>query len=194
MSSSVDIANQALTRLGADRIISFNDETTVAKVMSVLYEPTKRSLLRMYPWNCATRRAKLAQLAEPPVNEFTYQYSLPENCLRVLEVWSGEKHPSRYTDGTRGWKVEGKRLLTDYDNIYIRFIEDVVETEFDPHVEEALVAKLAFDASYTIQASNTTQTNFATIFGTALEEAKTTDNMEMPHTTFDISRLRNVRY
>lgn len=194
MSSSVEIANQALTRLGADRITSFSDETTEAKVMSTLYPASKRSLLRSYDWNCAVKREKLAQLAEAPVNEFAYQYAVPEMCLRVLDVWSGDKKPVRYTDGTRAWVLEGKRLMTDYENIYIRYIEDVTETQLDPHVEEALVAKLAFEAAYTIQASSTAQSNFGSIYNMTLEEARTTDNLEMPHTTFDINRLRTVRY
>mgnify|MGYP001815549406 CR=1 FL=1 len=193
MSSAVDIANNALTRLGADRIISFADETTEARTMSTIYEQTKAALLRSYPWNCAVKRAKLAQLADAPVNEYPFQYAVPEGCLRILDVWSGDYKTTRQGDGQRAWVLEGKTILSHDENIIVKYVDNISESEMDIHVEEVLIAKLAMEASYTLQASVGNQTTMTSLYQMKLEEARTVDNLETSHTTFDISTLRAVR-
>ena len=194
MSSAVEIANQALTKIGADRITSFSDETTPARVMSTIYEPTKTSLLRSYPWNCAIKREKLAQLADEPLNEFPFQYQLPEGFIKLLDVWAGEQKMDRPGAAMRAWAVEGDKLLTHDQNLNIKYVANIESQDMDAHVEEAFVAKLASEASYAIQASNTNQDALLGIYQMKLDEARTTDNLEQPHTIFRISRLQNVRY
>ena len=194
MSSAVEIANQALTQLGADRITSFGDESTEAAVMSTLYDGVKRALLRIYEWNCAIRRAKLAKLVEAPANEYAFQYQVPEGCLRVLDLWEGDYRTTKAGDGTRAWVLEGKTILSNSENIYIRYILDINEGEMDATFEEVFVAKLAAEAAYTLLASPTEQQAHAGIYMSKLEEARTVDNLETSHTTFNIDKLRVVRY
>jgi hypothetical protein len=193
MSSKVDIANQALTMLGADRIISFGDDSTEANVMSTVYEPTKRAFLRSYHWNCASRRARLALLAEEPENEYQYAFALPEDNLRILKVYRGDRIARRQWDEYSEFRVEGKKLLANSTNIFVLYIMDIVESEFDPHCEMAFVAKLAAEAAYPLQGSPGNQTNLIQIAELKMVEARTTDNLESGTEVFRTDRLDIVR-
>jgi len=193
MSSKIDIANQALTALGATRIISFDDESTEADVMNTIYEPVKRALLRSYPWNCATRRAKLAQLTDPPVNEYNYQFALPEDCLKVLNVYVGDWEDVRESWEQSEFRIEGKKLLTNSQNIIIKYILDIPEGTMDSHVEMAFVAKLASEAAYPIQGSPSNVQMFLQISELKTNEARTTDNLESGTEIFITRRLDAVR-
>ncbi|WP_374656118.1 hypothetical protein [Dongia sp.] len=137
--STVSICNRALDLLGADPIISLEDGTKAANLCQRNFEPSADSVLRLYPWNAALRRARLPALAEQPAWGYLYQFQLPQGpepafCLRLLEV----------DDGT-DYRVEGRRILTDYaaplDVLYIGRIVDVAS--YDPLLAEAVAAKLA---------------------------------------------------
>ena len=193
MSSKIDIANQALTALGADRIISFDDEATEADVMNTIYDPVKISLLRSYPWNCATRRSRLAQSADAPANEYQYKFALPENNLRILGVYEGDYIKIRNWDEYTEFRIEGKWLLSNSTNIFVRYIHDIAETEMDAHVEMALVAKLAAEACYPIQGVMSNYTNFVQVAELKMVEARTTDNLESGTEVFKTTRLDEVR-
>jgi len=53
------IANAALRKLGAEEVSSLSDSTKSAQVMNTRVEPAKQAVLRVHPWNFATRRIKL---------------------------------------------------------------------------------------------------------------------------------------
>ena len=84
MFSNLEIANQALLKLGADPIEDFADGSTQAKVMAGIYEQTKQTLLSSYPWNCATRRADLTESTDSPISGYEKQFIVPDNMLRLL--------------------------------------------------------------------------------------------------------------
>lgn len=60
MTTTLDIANRALLRLGAKYIItSLTEETDRARVCNIEMTPTRIETLRAHPWHHARRRAKL---------------------------------------------------------------------------------------------------------------------------------------
>ncbi len=137
--STVSICNRALDLLGADPIISLEDGSKAANLCQRNFEPSADSLLRLYPWNAALRRARLPALSESPAWGYLYQYQLPQGpepafCLRLLEIDNGSDY-----------RVEGRRILADYaaplDILYIGRVTDTAT--FDPLLAEAVAAKLA---------------------------------------------------
>jgi len=194
VSDAVSVVNQALLAVGADPITTFGDETTESKVAAVRYAPIKRAFLRSYPWNCATRRVALTEYPTPPISGFDKQFNLPPNSVRILQVWAGDMQPEAYRNGERAYSIEGSKLLINETAVSVVYVEDIPEAEFDSHVEEALVAKLAFEFSYTFVASNTTQQQFSVISEAKLQEARTTDSLENPATILRIDGLTRVRH
>jgi hypothetical protein len=137
--SETTIANIALGKLGARRIIALDEESVEARACLLHYAETRDEVLRHHRWNFAIRREILTQLVTPPKFGWRFAYELPTDCLRVIEMngehWGGKKRP---------WEVEGRALLTNDDQAWIRYILRVTDcNQFDSIFVEALATKLA---------------------------------------------------
>lgn len=161
MSSATDIANSALTKLGADRILALSDNQKEAREMNAIFTMRRDALLRAYNWSFAMTRAELSALVDGPAWGYTYYYQLPTDCLRVVQV-SDEWVPYGLADYISGpdqepYKIEGRKIATDYGApLPIRYAKRVTETgEFDPMFTEAFACDLAFHACEAITQSST---------------------------------------
>jgi hypothetical protein len=186
--SKLSIINDALTLLGANRITSLADGSTESAVMNQLFDSTQDAVLRAYPWNSATFRRELAASTDTPVFGFNFQYALPTDpyCLRVLEM--------NETTSMDLWKVEGRFLLTDASVCKIRFVGRPESLgEVDSLFAQALTARLAADAAYTLVQSNNLANLMYQLYGGKLAEAQTVDQLESSRDHFKASRLEEVR-
>ncbi|WP_374382936.1 hypothetical protein [Dongia sp.] len=172
--STVSICNRALDLLGADPITSLEDGSKAANLCQRNFEPSADSVLRLYPWNAALRRARLPALAETPAWGYRYQYQLPQGpepafCLRLLEV-----------DSDADYRVEGRRILCDsaapLDILYIGRIVDAAN--YDPLLAEAVAAKLAVQLAGNLTESAARIEAARDYLRAVLAEAKATDAQE----------------
>ena len=110
MASAVDIANSALNLLGASTISAFTDDSKNARLVNQRYEPVRDRVFRSHAWNCLHKRVELAQNSTAPVVEYSFAYSLPSDCLRVLKIHNGA------TDSIVSemeYKIEGRNIVTN---------------------------------------------------------------------------------
>jgi hypothetical protein len=151
MPSQVDICNRALQKLGADRIISLTQNSTSARACNLAYELVRDSELRAHVWNFAIKRTKLASDATAPVYGYSYAYTLPSDCLRLL--------PNDHQEGfySKNFKVEGRKILTNESApLEIRYIYRVTDTtQYDATFTEALACKMAMEMCEELTQSNT---------------------------------------
>lgn len=139
-SSAVQICNSALIKIGADRIISLDDDNKRAQYCKEQYPKLRDELLRAHPWNFAIKRKELGQLATTPEFEFTYEYQLPTDCLRVLKT---------SLPNVEEYSIEGRKLLSTSQEVSIKYISQVTDTSlFDKGFEEVLAFRLAADLAY----------------------------------------------
>lgn len=142
MATKLDIINAALTKLGLEPIATLSDNTKRAKQADTNYERLKRKLLRQHPWNFAKKRIELtADVGSSPVYGFNFQYSLPSDFLRLLQI------ESSYEDHA----IEGDKLFyNDGEKINIQYVHDAAEALFDtdPLFEDLLAITLAHELSY----------------------------------------------
>jgi hypothetical protein len=144
VTAEVQIMNSALIKIGAERIISPNDDNNRAKLCKEQYPKVRDALLRAHPWKFATGRAQLAALSPKPDYfwNFDYVFQLPASCLRVLET-----NLSIYDE----WDVEGKYLACNSSSIQIKFIQKVIDVSyFDDNFCEVLAWALADDICFAI--------------------------------------------
>ncbi len=158
-----EICNNALSKVGAQRILSIDDNTASGRACKDQYESIKRSMLRSHPWKFATKRVLLNNTGVPPVFEFSNTYSLPVDCLRVLTMEGGESFP---------WQVEGRNLLTDSNEAYIKYTAEVDEGIFDDNFAEALACALAMRICMPLTQSSTVLEQIKDLYKTALREAR----------------------
>lgn len=166
--SEVSICNYALTKLGANTIISLTDESEQARKCAMIYARVRDRLLRCHPWNFAMKRETLVQLDETPDYGYTYVYALPSDCLRY---WSNSVDAEV--------KIEGNKLLTDESTIAIRYISKVTDPgEYSASFVEAFAEALAAELAFPITASRTVMADKKVDAKDALARAKSEDGQE----------------
>lgn len=133
MASQVQICNLALLKFGNKTITSIDDATAEARACKSLYDHERDMLLYSHPWNFAMKRSELVQLGTDPDFQYDNQFALPNDCLRAWELY----------DSTADWVIEGTYLLTDEDDVYLRYIAKITDTTFyKPLFVECLALKL----------------------------------------------------
>lgn len=142
MASQVEITNLALISLGMEPITGIDDTTKEARYAKTLFPLVKKRVLRSHPWNVAIKRASLAALSSTPVFEYTYQFQLPSDCIRLLEVYQNDD-----------WKLEGNVVLTSNGGpLYIKYIYDITHYDsLDESLVYAIAAALAVDLCMALQ-------------------------------------------
>ena len=105
MASIVDMCNSALNLLGASNISSLTEDNKNARICNQRFSSLRDRVFRSHNWNCLITRVQLAQDSTAPVVEYSYSYTLPTDCLRVLKIHNGS------TDSIKSaldYKIEGR--------------------------------------------------------------------------------------
>lgn len=151
MTSVVAICNRALQRVGAQRITDMTDNSASARECNVAYEPLRDALLRRHAWSFAIGRAQLAAITSSPAFEFTYQYPLPTDFLRLLPPMNDSS-----VGGQFDWQIEGGMILTDDSGpLNIRYVRQVTDpNQMDPLFREVLACDVAVAVCERLTQSN----------------------------------------
>lgn len=188
MTSDVEIANRGITKLGGARISSFDDNTTESRAIKSLYDIARRTLLRRALWSFAKKRAKLAAVVITPGSEdwdFQYQYTLPPDFLRLIQVNDYVEvvgfNPGRTRDDSP-YQLEGNRILTNYaPPLKIRYIADITDpTKYDSIFIEAFASQIAFECCETVTQSNAKKAALAQETKGWIIEAMKVNQVEQP--------------
>lgn len=120
--ASIDLASQALRLLGEFSISALDEGTDLAETVQRVYGGTVRALLTSHPWRFTMRKERLAQVAEPPINEWTYAHALPAQRLAIRAMYP--------TGGagalvTMDWEVFENRVFSHHADLWCDFQVDV---------------------------------------------------------------------
>ena len=191
MASTVDMCNSALNLLGASTISSLTEDTKNARLCNQRYEPIRDRVFRSHNWNCLIKRVQLAQDSTAPVVEYSYAYTLPTDCLRVLKIHNGS------TDSIKSaldYKIEGRKVVTDETTIYLVYIALITDpNEFDSYLREAISHQLAADICYAITNNSTLANNYMTRADERLREARFIDATENALDTVEANEFTDAR-
>lgn len=158
-----DIAILALGRLGSTlSVINLDvDTSTQAKAIRKHFETSLKTLLELYPWNFATKFAKLALVEDNPQPAWGYSYRLPDDCLVLRKIADSALFFDRmeYEDQKRKWiqayDVSGKLIYSNIGNAYGEYTVDVPDdSAFPTHFGRGLSAQLALDIAPFIITNN----------------------------------------
>lgn len=147
--SKVQIFNLALSLLGQMPISDPDSETDKrAIILRQVYDMCRQSLLEEHIWNFACKRAILAPDTDTPDFDYSYQFTLPSDYIRLAKLYD---KPVR-------WKEEGKKLLADDNTINLIYISDVTDPTYFPSIFSKLLAyEIAINAEYGITLQTTMQ-------------------------------------
>jgi len=191
MASVVDICNSALNLLGASTITQLTEDSKNARLCNQRYEPIRDRMFRSHSWNCLTKRVQLAEDSSAPVVEYTNQFTLPSDCLRVLKIHNGT------TDSIASsldYAVEGRKIKTDEGTVFLVYIAKIIDpNEYDTYLVEALAAALAADLAYAITNNATLAKNYEATAEERLREARFIDATENSLGTVESSEFTDAR-
>jgi hypothetical protein len=169
MASVVDICNIALSNLGDQKISSLSDANERARVCNLRYDDVRDSVLRSHPWSCAIKRTQLARNDTAPVWGFDYAYSLPSDCLRVLDVEEWETP----------FRIENGNIVTDAEKVKLKYIKQVLDpNEFDSLIIQAIALKLASEIAESLTGRPELRNNMLSKFLSVVAEARSIDSAE----------------
>lgn len=154
MASQTDVVNLALTSLGQDRVININDDTESARVIRANWDLALDYLLSSHPWKFAIVRAELAALAAPPLNTWSLQYRLPEDCLKLVQVSTDWIF---YSTDVPSFELEGGMILTDEGApLPVRYVTRINNTGLWPaQFARTMAMQLAADCCEKLTGSST---------------------------------------
>jgi len=150
MASQVELANRALTKIGEARILTLTDNVESARVVESVWDVTRDAELRARNWNFAIVRASLAALVSTPDWGYSYQYQIPTNCLRIIQVdqWYAPPVMSDYIGASESyWQIESNKILTDRPApLKVRYVSRVTDCgDWDPLFAEVFACRLAVE-------------------------------------------------
>ena len=177
MASIVDICNGALNQLGATTILSLTEDSKNARLCNSRYTQVRDALFRSHPWNCLQKRIELAADSVAPAWGFSYQYTLPADCLRLLVI----------LDYDSNYKVEGRKVLSNTSSMKILYVARVTDpNEYDELLRETLSAALGADIAYGVTSSSPVTQNMYTLFQNKLRDARFVDSTEGQNVSPDL--------
>ncbi len=185
--SSIDICSQALIKIGASGISSFEDGTAEAEVAESLYPYIRDALLSSYPWSFALSQTKLARLETAPVADYQYAYLLPADFLRIISAGSGNRGK-----GVE-YRIVKDCLYSNLSQINLTYLRRPDEDNFPAYFCEALINKLAYEFCIPLTESTTRAEFLSKIAEDSISRARTVDAQQSTPSRFEDFSLVEVR-
>jgi hypothetical protein len=184
-SSFVAIANSALTKLGAQIITDLTEDSKEARLCSARIYEVRDIVLRMHPWNFATKRVILAPVTENPAFGYNFQFNLPDDWLRTLQVYPESED----------YKMEGGKILANVDTIELVYTYRVANPALiDSLCAEVIACYLAYDISYALIQTGQVQEQLYSLYQEKLRQAKSIDAKEDPARELEANLFLESRY
>lgn len=118
VSSSIDIASQALGLLRANTISSFTDGSNEAEVADLYYEDFAQDILTRYQWSFALKKSQFNGTTAP-LNEWRYAHIVPPEALRIWAIFRSTdvliKPLNEYEIVA---PTQGREVHSNYERIY----------------------------------------------------------------------------
>lgn len=182
--SAVQVFNLALTELGQDRCTNIDDDLEAVRTLRANWEFMRDDVFAEHPWKFAILRDSLPALAAAPPFGYARQFSLPEKCLKLVQV--GDDYVF-YTSETTTFALEGgtsggQVILTDEAApLQVRYVQRIENVGLWPVLFCSAVAmKLASVCAKKITGSSTEAERMVGLYQLAVRTAKRHNAIERP--------------
>lgn len=161
MLTDVQIINNGLSKIAASRITRIDPpQTPLEGFMAAGYPQWKRSELTKRRWVFATEHYKqLTKVDTLTGVDKPYKFALPNDCLRPIRTKKTE------------WEQRGRYLYSAYDILYIDYIRNADESEFDPLFNDVLSARVGIESVEYVTQSNKKEEKAIGYYDKAVKEA-----------------------
>lgn len=180
-SSSVQICNIALGHLGANIIISFNDNTAESTLCGALYDQARQKILEDAEWSFAVARRELAKSAVAPEFGYSARFKTPSDCIKVLEAFDKNAMSMRPQTSPNDlqWEIESGYVVCDAEVVLIRYTKDITDTAlFSAGYVQTLAAYLAYQMAGKLTGTRGLKSDMWTLYKAELDSAKSSDGIQ----------------
>lgn len=175
--TKLEIINLALIRIGESPVTSLDEGSTAARTADLLYDESRRAMLRDSDWNFAVKDVLLTPV---DTDEAPAVFAVPADCLRVMRVYDKSKAVGSRGVGTKEWfKVQGNKIYTYARTplcVYVRDEEDA--GLFDAKFAEALSYKLAGELAMPVRQSESLMASMLNAYQSVVATAATESGNE----------------
>lgn len=189
MSSYTDLSlcSQALLKIGASTIDSYEDGTAESAISANLYPLVRDSLLSSYPWSFALAQTSLNRLSNSPLADYKYAYQLPLDLLRIISAGRGARGKGIT------YRVAENTLHTNAEAVVLTYIFRPQEANFPAFFADALVAKLAAEFCLPLTESTSRSEYLSKLCDESFAKARLTDAQQDTPQCFEDFTLVEAR-
>lgn len=178
MATQVSIQSNALLMLGGSTIDSPDQTGDHARLARNLYPSVRDDVLRLHSWNCATKRVMLSPLVATPAFDFSYQFQLPGDWLRTLQV--GKKGASI------AFRNEGMRILANVNTLPLVYcFRNDIEATWSANLIHVMELAMAAKMAYAVTSSASMRDSMRDEYMRELKVAKAIDGQDDPPEEFE---------
>ena len=178
MTTAVSICSNALLLLGKDPIASMTEDSDRARYCANLYPMMRDQLLRKTFWNCAIKRVLLSPDAVKPPYDYSAQFQLPSDFLRLYEVGQSGRFVTDF-------QLENRMILANETVLPLRYVwRNDNEDNWDAGLILTATAQMAALLAYPICQSTSLRDSMMASALDVLREAEAIDAQENPSETF----------
>ena len=136
--SKVSIINKALAHLGERPITSLSEGTVASTIADAIFENSVREVLFEHPWRFAHKRAVLAATGTTPAFEWTHEFELPNDFIRMVKTYP--EYPDTFPHA-----IEGDKMYTNTSAPQVEYIAYIEEAGlYTPGFVTVLALHLAY--------------------------------------------------
>lgn len=155
--TDVQICANALVRLGASPIQSFDEGTDIATTCGSVYSMKKEYMLASYPWRFTKKYIQLSRLVVPPTAHWTYQYTLPADRITAgLPVVYATN--DTYSIPIQNYTIVGNVLMTHNPEVWIQYQAMIDEAFFAPYFTELMTYVMMDELCFNVTDNATLKT------------------------------------
>lgn len=182
MSSSLEIVNEGLVRLGVPPLSSLSDQSAQALAADTIYRTSKESALSEHPWSFAYREVEMPKLVlseqQKRNTRFDFAYQLPNDNLRVLGLRSLDT-----------FRLAGDQLYTNDSEARLVYIANVSEAQWPAYFRKMVALAFAAAAAITLTENNGRAELMYTLANEQRRSARAIDSMQTPPYVFNLMRV-----
>lgn len=184
MADKLSIVNQALIRIGAEPIASFDDGDAQSLVASTLFDTISGALLSETPWHFALAGFNMAKIVPTPgtyrmmVDRYDYMYQLPADTIRVLGLESRCE-----------FRLAGSQLFTNDSPARLVYVANVPPSAWRDYFTNLVVHELAASFAISITDTASRADTYKAYVREMKPRAMAIDAQQTPPEVFDLMRL-----
>jgi len=188
--SDIDIANMALSHVGASSDIEdFNEKSVGAIQCKAWYDQSRLMVLAAFDWGFARKRLTAAPhgdvisetATDPMAGVWGFRYEYPSDCVKIRKIQSSTSPPNDLLPFNIETSLNGqeKTVLTDMEDAVFVYTFDQKGTElFNPMFTQALSHLLASQIAFAVTGKRKIKTEQFVLYQTVLRSGAAEDANE----------------